>query len=116
MDSYIFVVSPKGSVIISLFGNVLTTSVNSTVTFRCSAQGGPNNMFQWSKQGIVVYNGSQLELTMITGSDAGVYQCIVTNDAGSGDSSVSLIGMCYIARMQLPLLFKSISCITTFFY
>ena len=33
---------------------------------------------------------------MITGSDSGVYQCMVTNDAGSGDTSVSLTGMCYI--------------------
>ena len=94
MDSYISVVSPEGSVVIPV-GEVLT-SFNSTVTLPCTAQGGPNNMFQWSKQGIVIYNGSQLEITMITGTDAGMYQCIVTNDAGSDDASVLLIGMCYI--------------------
>ena len=76
-------------------GNVLT-NFNSTVTLTCTAQGGPNNMFEWRKQGVVVSNNSVLELAMITGSDGGTYQCAVTNDAGSGTVSATLTGTCFI--------------------
>ena len=41
---------------------------------------------------MIVSNSSVLELTMITGSDGGVYECTVTNDAGSGAASTSVIG------------------------
>ena len=84
-------VSPAGSVFVSPFGNVLT-KFNSTVSLTCLAQGGPNNMFEWSKQGMTVSNGDVLELTMITGSDGGTYQCTVTNDAGSGTATTSVTG------------------------
>ena len=89
---YISVVSPEGSVLILPFGSVLT-NFNSTVSLTCTAQGGPNNMFVWRRQGMIVSNSSVLELTMITGSDGGVYECTVTNDAGSGAASTSVIGM-----------------------
>ena len=89
--STIFVVSPAGSVFVLPFENVLT-SFNSTVNITCSAQGGPNNMFEWSKQGVIVSNNDVLELTMITGSDGGLYVCNVTNDAGSDTASTSVIG------------------------
>ena len=106
INSYIAVVSPQGSVFITPPGNVLT-SFNSTVSLTCSAQGGPNNMFEWSKQGVIVSNSDVLELTMITGSDGGVYQCTVTNDAGSDTASTSVIGM-YLINF---LLFRYISCL-----
>ena len=93
-NSYISVVSPAGSVFISPFGSVLT-NFNSTTSLTCNAQGGPNNMFVWRRQGMIVSNSSVLELTMITGSDGGVYECTVTNDAGSDMNSATVIGMCY---------------------
>ena len=73
-------------------GDVLT-NFNSTVSLICGAQGGPNNMFEWSNQGMVVSNSDVLELTMITGSDGGTYQCTVTNDAGSDTATTLVIGM-----------------------
>ena len=93
MYSYISVVSPQDSITISPAGNVLA-GFNSAVTLSCSAQGGPNNMVVWRRQGTVISSGdSELELLMITSSDAGVYQCTVTNDAGSDDNTVLLTGM-----------------------
>ena len=94
-NSYFSVVSPEGSVIILPPGEILT-SFNSSMNLTCTAQGGPNNMFEWRKQGVVVSNNSVLELAMITSSDGGTYQCTVTNDAGSGTANVSLIGTCFI--------------------
>ena len=91
MNSYISVVSPAGSVSIIPFDNVFT-NFNSTVSLTCLAQGGPDNMFVWRRQGMIVSNSIVLELTMITGSDGGVYECTVTNDAGSGAASTSVIG------------------------
>ena len=87
--------SPQDSVL--TFPPVILTDFNSTVSLTCTAQGGPNNMFEWSKLGVIVSNNDVLELTMITGSDGGVYQCTVTNDAGSGANSTSVIGMYFIS-------------------
>ena len=65
------------------------------------ANGGPNNMFQWTRQGTIVSNNDVLELAMITGSDGGIYQCTVTNDAGSDTLMTSVIGMWYINFLPL---------------
>ena len=99
INSYIAVVSPQDSVSIMPPGDVLTNS-NSTVNITCSAQGGPNNMFEWSKQGVIVSNSDVLELTMVTGSDGGLYVCNVTNDAGSDTASTSVIGMYFITCLK----------------
>ena len=50
-------------------------------------------MFEWSKQGMIISYSDILELTMITGSDSGTYQCTVTNDAGSDTATTLVIGM-----------------------
>ena len=87
--------SPQDSVL-TFPGGIVFTNFNSTVSLLCGAQGGPNNMFEWSRLGVIVSNSDVLELTMITGSDGGVYQCTVTNDAGSGTANTSVIGMYFI--------------------
>ena len=89
---YISVVSPADSISTQPPGDV-HTSFRSTETIRCTANGGPNNMFQWTRQGTIVSNNDVLELAMITGSDGGIYQCMVTNDAGSDTLVTSVIGM-----------------------
>ena len=81
-------------------GNVLT-SFSSTVSITCTAQGGPDNMFVWRRQGMIVSNSSVLELTMITGSDGGVYECTVTNDAGSDTASTTVISKYFINFLLL---------------
>ena len=85
------VVSPEGSVEISPVD--ITTTVNSTVNITCSAEGGPNNVFEWSKQGTeVVSNDDVLEFPMITGTDGAVYECTVSNAAGNERRNVTLTG------------------------
>ena len=83
--------SPVDSVMID--PPTVLTSFNSTKNIICLADGGPNNMFKWRKQEVIVSNSDVLELTMITGSDGGTYQCTVTNDAGSSTASTIVIGM-----------------------
>ena len=89
-----FPVSPVGSVKITPSGNIFP-SLNSTVNLTCVAEGGPNNRFVWRRNGEIVSNNASLELTVITSSDGGMYECTVTNDAGSG-TATTLVGMCCI--------------------
>ena len=83
--------SPADSVMID--HPTVLTNFNSTENITCLADGGPNNMFEWRKQGVIVSNRDVLQLTMIIGSDDGTYQCTVTNDAGSDTASTIVIGM-----------------------
>ena len=85
------IVSPEGSVEISPVS--ITTTVNSTENITCSDEGGPNNMFEWSKQGAgVVSNDDVLQFPMITGTDGAVYECTVSNAAGNETINVTLTG------------------------
>ena len=86
-----YTVSPQGSVKISPVK--ITTTVNSTVNVTCSGKGGPNNLYEWRKQGAVVSSNSVLEFPMITGTDGAVYECTVSNAAGNETRNVTLTGM-----------------------
>ena len=83
--------SPDGGVFIAPFGDI-STSFGSPVTLNCTAEGGPNNTFQWTLQGQVVSDVSQLQFPSITGSDGGLYTCTVTNAAGSGSATTTITG------------------------
>ena len=109
-SSYISVVSPADGVIVDR--PTVLTSFNSTETITCLALGGPDNMFEWKKQEVIVSNSDVLELTMITGSDGGLYVCNVTNDAGYGTANTSVIGTYFINF----LMFRYISCIHPYNY
>lgn len=58
----------------------------------CVGDGGPDNTLEWRRNGVVISNNNILVLTMITGSDGGMYQCIVTNGAGSENETSTLTG------------------------
>ena len=96
---YTYVVSPEGTIAIS--EDILTT-FDSSVNITCSAEGGPNNVYEWRKQGELIFTDSELYLQSITGSDGGVYQCTVINAAGS-DAASTLLSGTYI-RIYLSLL------------
>ena len=87
MCFFLLVVSPNGSVAVS--PNISISNLGDNVTFTCSAQGGPNNTFQWMKDGEILDNETEgvLVLTDITASDGGVYTCVVSNAAGN-DSDI----------------------------
>ena len=73
-------------------------AINSTVTLSCIARGGPNNVVEWRKDGVVISGANDLLLSIpiMTSSDGGVYQCTVSNAAGSGSASTTVVGK-YVA-------------------
>ena len=83
-------VSPEGTVVTS--EEIIITFNNSSVSVTCSAEGGPNNLYQWREQGELISYNSELHFQSITGSDGGVYQCIVVNEAGYGTALTYLYG------------------------
>ena len=58
--------------------------------------GGPNNTFQWEKNGTNIGNDSILELMTIDATFGGDYFCIVSNAAGSDSASTTLYVEPYI--------------------
>ena len=94
----LFLVSP-GAVVVT---SDIFATVNSTVELTCSAEGGPNNMFVWRRQGVVISNNPVLSIPMVTGSDGGIYQCTVSNAAGNDFATTSVTGMT-LHREQIPL-------------
>ena len=69
---------------------------NTAQTFVCSAEGGPRNMFSWTRpsDGAVISNSSELEIEVANASVGGTYQCTVENTAGNDSGTVLLNGEC----------------------
>ena len=67
------------------------------VTFTCTSLGGPDNSIQWLKDGenftgVISSNSNTLTLIYISVmEDGGVYTCVASNAAGTGNASVSLL-------------------------
>ena len=87
-----FAVSPAGSA--STVPKSLLTVAGASVSFKCSAEGGPGNMFYWSHNGEILGQTNKsisfLNVSAMIADDLGNYTCVVTNRAGSG-SSTSII-------------------------
>ena len=83
-------VSPEGSVAVS--PGMVIADVGGTVTFTCSAQGGPNNTYQWQNDGEDLMNESDATLIVsdITATNGGNYTCVVSNAAGN-DSATAVL-------------------------
>ena len=104
MTLFFFTVSPKNSVSATPISQ--TVSYNEMAVFSCTAEGGPNNTFRWVRGTPsfgsdtitlsdfdsleVVGTEPQLTLTMVNGSTGGQYTCVVFNDAGYGNDTVTL--------------------------
>ena len=73
---------------------VLLILAGDSLSIKCSAEGGPDNIFQWSHNGSVLANGTTstlvLNITAVAVENLGNYTCMVTNAAGS-DSSTSIL-------------------------
>lgn len=96
MPIYVLVVSPRGSV--RTLPNSLLTTAGDSVSFKCSADGGPNNTFYWRHNGEVLTNETMsfLNVSAVTTDDLGLYTCVVTNNAGSGSSTSVIHGKCQL--------------------
>ena len=66
--------------------------VGEDFNFTCNVAGGPMNSFQWEKDSIVLMDetSNTLQLTNVAAAFAGLYQCTVTNAAGSSNDSTLL--------------------------
>ena len=51
------------------------------ITLRCKAKGFPNPLYQWYKDGVLILDGIDEELTINYAKmeDSGTYNCIVSN-------------------------------------
>ena len=82
--------SPEGSVAVS--PEMVIADVGGTVTFNCSAQGGPDNTYQWQNDGSDLMNETDTTLIIsnITAMNGGNYTCVVSNAAGN-DSATAVL-------------------------
>ena len=66
-----------------------------SAAFHCTALGGPGNVIYWKKlsSDMIIANGTVLSLLDVTVSDSGDYQCLVVNEAGEDNFTVTLNGM-----------------------
>ena len=83
-------VSPEGSVEVSPLNQTFNRGDN--VTFTCSSRGGPDNTFQWLRNGTELVNetSEMLFIPAITFMDGNEYACVVSNAAGSESISTFL--------------------------
>ena len=67
-----------------LVPDIAVADVGGEVNFICNVQGGPNSIFVWNKDYGLLANETTntLRLTNVAVSDAGVYECTVSNAAG----------------------------------
>ena len=67
-----------------LVPDIAVADIGGEVNFICNVQGGPNNIFVWKKDYGLLANETTntLRLTNVAVSDAGVYECTVSNAAG----------------------------------
>ena len=82
-----FPVSPEGSVEVSPLNETFDRGDN--VTFTCSARGGPDNTFQWLRNGTELVN-EFIFIPAISFMDGNEYTCVVSNAAGSESVSTFL--------------------------
>ena len=74
----------------------MISSVNDTVYLMCVSEGGPNNAFQWTLEGMIIGNESTLSVSDIDASSGGNYTCTVSNAAGNDSDFVTLYVQPYI--------------------
>lgn len=101
----IHVVSLKDSVQIE--GNDGLVKYGEEVIFSCTANGGPNNTYQWTVNGDPLvesdglsitndiqdsYSNSTLRIASVDRTTAGNYTCVVSNSGGKDSASIMVIG------------------------
>ena len=87
-------VSPEGSAVVSPLD--IVSSLGDSVTYICTAMGGPDISYQWEINGTIVGNDSVLYLVAIDASYGGNYTCTVSNVAGTDSASTTLYVAPYI--------------------
>ena len=99
---FLFAVSPEESVLLDPIDP--TRNFQDVHNFTCQAQGGPDNMFEWTFNGSTLTNAnitstsmqSTLTINGISASNGGEYTCTVSNLAGNASNSSTLYVSPYI--------------------
>ena len=67
-------------------------SLNDAIILMCTNSGGPNNTYQWEKDGAVLEGETSDTLTLVNvnASFGGNYTCTVRNTAGNESASITL--------------------------
>ena len=82
-----------------MFPSNQTVVSQSTVRWRCTAEGKPSATITWSRNGehvdgtpslLISHDGSELTLRNVSRSDSGEYSCTATNDIGMHTVSATL--------------------------
>ena len=103
-------VSPEGSV--EAAPRTFNGDEEMVAEFTCSAEGGPNNTFTWTRTfgDATVATDSVLTVNIASAMDGSDYECLVENAAGNGSAVVTLNGMCSVctyvhvySRIQITL-------------
>jgi hypothetical protein len=70
-----------------------TVTAGAAVTFTVAASGNPTPTYQWRKGGAALAGKTSATLTLsaVTSADAGSYDCVATNSAGSATSNVATL-------------------------
>ena len=71
-------------------------SLTDSVILICNSSGGPNNTYQWMKDGMIL-DGDVLMLNIISASIGGDYICNVSNSAGTDSGNATLYVAPYLA-------------------
>lgn len=71
----------------------VTKNEGESVTFFVTATGNPTPTYQWRKDGVNISGAtsSTYEIASVSGSDAGDYDCVVTNSEGSATSDAATL-------------------------
>lgn len=88
MLHFSYAVSPEGTV--SVTPNYTIVEVGDSVMFTCSAQGGPNNTFQWEHNNSILSTSAAITIENVTVADGGDYICTVSNAAGMDTATAML--------------------------
>jgi hypothetical protein len=92
--STLMTVSPYGSVMVT--PNILFINYGDNVTLHCRGNGGPNNSYQWSRQGIPLPGEAGdtfiVSDSLVNPEHLGMFTCTVSNAAGSQQASAEIHG------------------------
>ena len=70
----------------------VNSTIGSTVLLTCEGQGGPNNSLSWMRQGMEIATTSSLTVAVNSSTDGGEYACVISNAAGSDNSTSEING------------------------
>ena len=99
LDNYVYhnnFLSPHSeaphAVVLSSDVRLNVATVHNNVTLLCNNDGGPDNTYEWRKDGIVLNNeiNNTLRLYSINVTSGGDYTCTVSNAAGNDSTTTTL--------------------------